>query len=306
MMHGGAQWMLGNTIFIGGTIVLYTERGFDADAVLRIIEREHVNSVNTIGDAMARPLAEAIAGSPAGTYDLSSLFAFGNGGAPLSAAVREQLTAALPTAVIMDSFGASETGATGSKVDAGEGFGAPRFAMGPHTTVLSDTGEQCEPGVTGKLARTGYIPLGYYKDPEKTAATFPTFAGKRWVVPGDFARIEDDGTITLLGRGSVSINSGGEKIYPEEVEAVLKKHPAVFDAVVVGTPNERWGEQVTAIVHVRPGHELSEADVKAHCRTELADYKAPRTVLFLDEIQRTPVGKADYTWAKKTALELIG
>ena len=136
MMHGGAQWMLGNTIFIGGTIVLYTERGFDADAVLRIIEREHVNSVNTIGDAMARPLAEAIAGSPAGTYDLSSLFAFGNGGAPLSAAVREQLTAALPTAVIMDSFGASETGATGSKVDAGEGFGAPRFAMGPHTTCL--------------------------------------------------------------------------------------------------------------------------------------------------------------------------
>ena len=306
MMHGGAQWMLGNTIFIGGTIVLYTERGFDADAVLRIIEREHVNSVNTIGDAMARPLAEAIAGAPAGTYELSSLFAFGNGGAPLSAAVREQLTAALPTAVIMDSFGASETGATGSKVDAGEGFGAPRFAMGPHTTVLSDTGEQCEPGVTGKLARTGYIPLGYYKDPEKTAATFPTFAGKRWVVPGDFARIEDDGIITLLGRGSVSINSGGEKIYPEEVEAVLKKHPSVFDAVVVGTPNERWGEQVTAIVHVRPGHELSEADVKAHCRTELADYKAPRTVLFLDEIQRTPVGKADYTWAKKTALELIG
>ncbi|CAB4888322.1 unannotated protein [freshwater metagenome] len=306
MMHGGAQWMLGNCIFVGGTIVLYCERGFDADAVLRIIEREHVNSVNTIGDAMARPLAEAIAGAPPGTYDLSSLFAFGNGGAPLSAAVRQQLTAALPTAVIMDSFGASETGATGAKVDAGEGFGAPRFMMGPHTTVLSEAGEPCAAGVTGKLARTGHIPLGYYKDPEKTAATFPTYGGKRWVIPGDFARIEDDGTISLLGRGSVSINSGGEKIYPEEVEAVLKKHPAVFDAVVVGTPNERWGEQVTAIVQVRPGSELTDADVKAHCRTELADYKAPRTVLFVDEIQRTPVGKADYQWAKATALRLIG
>jgi acyl-CoA synthetase (AMP-forming)/AMP-acid ligase II len=223
----------------------------------------------------------------------------------LSAAVRAQLHAALPTAAIMDSFGASETGATGAKVDAGEGFGAPRFTMGEHTTVLSDTGQQCAPGVVGKLARTGHIPLGYFKDPDKTAATFPRFAGKRWVIPGDFARIEDDGTISLLGRGSVSINSGGEKIFPEEVEAVLKKHPAVFDAVVVGTPNERWGEQVTAIVHTRPGHELTEAEVKAHCRAELADYKAPRTVLFVGEVQRTPVGKADYAWAKKTALALL-
>ena len=306
MMHGGAQWMLGNCIFVGGTMVLYCERGFDADSVLRTIDTEHVNSVNTIGDAMARPLAETIAAAPPGTYDLSSLWAFGNGGAPLSAAVREQLRAAVPTAAIMDSFGASETGATGAKVDAGEGFGAPRFTMGPHTTVLSDQGEQCEPGVTGKLARTGHIPIGYYKDPEKTAATFPTFGGVRWVMPGDFARIEDDGTITLLGRGSVSINSGGEKIYPEEIEAVLKKHAAVFDAVVVGTPNERWGEQVTAIVHARDGHLLDEAQVKAHCRSELADYKTPRTVLFVDAVQRTPVGKADYQWAKATALALIG
>ena len=306
MMHGGAQWMLGNCIYIGGTIVLYCEKGFDADSVLRLIARERVNSVNTIGDAMARPLAETVASAPEGTYDLSSLWAFGNGGAPLSAAVRLQLRAAVPSAAIMDSFGASETGATGGKVDDGEGFGAPRFAMGEHTTVLSEVGEQCAPGVTGKLARTGNIPLGYYKDAEQTAATFLTVAGKRWVIPGDFARIENDATITLLGRGSVSINSGGEKIYPEEVEAVLKNHPAVFDAVVVGTPNARWGEQVTAIVHPRAGHELTEADVKAHCRTELADYKTPRTVLFVNEVQRTPVGKADYAWAKKTALDLIG
>jgi acyl-CoA synthetase (AMP-forming)/AMP-acid ligase II len=302
MMHGGAQWMLGNGLFVGAKLGLYTGRGFDADAVLRIVDAEGVNSLNTIGDAMARPLAEAILSAPPGTYSLASLFAFGNGGAPLSAAVREQLKAAAPNAIIMDSFGASETGATGAKLDAGEGFAAPRFAMGDHTTVLDDEGQQCPPGVTGKLARTGHIPLGYYKDEAKTAATFPTFAGKRWVIPGDFARIEDDGTVSLLGRGSVSINSGGEKIYPEEVEAALKKHPAVFDAVVVGTPSERWGEQVTAIVQVRPGTDVTEADIQAHCRTVIADYKTPRTVLFVDEVQRTPVGKADYRWAKEHAL----
>ena len=305
MMHGGAQWMLGNAMFIGATIVLYAERSFDADKVLGLIGRERVNSINTIGDAMARPLAEAITAAPAGTYDLSTLFAFGNGGAPLSAAVREQLKAAAPNIAIMDSFGASETGATGAKLDAGEGFSAPRFTMGEHTTVLDENGEQCPVGVTGKLASTGHIPLGYFKDPDKTAATFPTYAGKRWVIPGDFARIEQDASISLLGRGSVSINSGGEKIYPEEVEAALKKNPAIFDAVVVGTPSERWGEQVTAIVQARPGHDIAQAGVRAHCRTVLSDFKTPRTVLFVDTVQRTPSGKADYKWAKETALSLL-
>ncbi len=305
MMHGGAQWMMGNGIFVGAKIVLYTERGFDAEKILQTVAAEGVNTITTIGDAMARPLAEEILRAPAGTYDMSSLFAFGNGGAPLSAAVREQLKAAVPNAAIMDSFGASETGATGSKADAGEGFSAPRFAMGNHTTVLDDDGQQCAQGVIGKLARTGYIPLGYFKDPVKTAETFPTFAGKRWVIPGDFARIEDDGTISLLGRGSVSINSGGEKIFPEEVEAALKKNPGVFDVIVVGTPSDRWGEQVTAIVQQREGHGLTEANVQAHCKTVLSDYKAPRAVFFVDQVQRTPVGKADYKWAKQKALELL-
>ena len=305
MMHGGAQWMMGNGIFVGAKIVLYAERNFDAAKILDLIAAEGVNTVTTIGDAMARPIAEEILRAPAGRYDLSSLFAFGNGGAPLSAAVREQLKAAVPNAAIMDSFGASETGATGAKVDAGEGYSAPRFTMGDHTTVLDDDGQQCAPGETGKLARSGHIPLGYYKDPRKTADTFPTFAGRRWVVPGDFARIEDDGTISLLGRGSVSINSGGEKIYPEEVEAALKRNPGVFDVVVVGTPDERWGEQVTAIVQARDGHQLSADDVQAHCRTVLSDYKAPRAVFFVDAVQRTPVGKADYRWAKETALALL-
>ncbi len=305
VMHGGAQWLAGNGMFTGAKVVLYGERGFDADRILRIVDEEQVNSLATIGDAMARPIAEAVLAAPPGTYDLSSLWAYGNGGAPLSAAVREQLKAATPNAVIMDSFGASETGATGGKADGGEGFGAPRFMMGDHTTVLDGDGVRCEVGVTGKLARTGNIPLGYYKDPEKTAATFPTFDGKRWVIPGDFARIEDDGTISLLGRGSVSINSGGEKIYPEEVEAALKQNPAIFDAVVIGTPNDRWGEQVTAIIQTRDGQPLTLADVQAHSRTVLSDYKTPRAVLFVDTVQRTPVGKADYKWAKETALAML-
>jgi len=161
-------------------------------------------------------------------------------------------------------------------------------------------------GEVGKLARSGNIPLGYYKDPDKTAATFPTYDGQRWVVPGDFATIEEDGSISLLGRGSVCINSGGEKIYPEEVEAALKQHPAVFDAVVVGTPNARWGEQVTALLQLRPGASVGDDEIVAHARTLVADYKTPKAIFVVDQVVRTPVGKADYKWAKEEALRLIG
>ena len=304
MMHGGAQWALGNGVFMGAKFVLSCQARFDPHLILQIAADEGVNSIATIGDAMVRPLAEALAEAP-GKYDLSMLFAFGNGGAPLSAAVRAQMKAAAPNIAMNDAFGASETGAAGAKVDAGEGYSAPRFVMSADTTVLDDDGNQCAVGVTGKLARSGHIPLGYYKDEAKTAATFPTYAGKRWVIPGDFARIEEDATVSLLGRGSVSVNSGGEKIYPEEVEAALKQHESVFDAVVIGTPNDRWGEQVTAIVQLREGHTLTEADVQARSRAVLSDYKMPRTVLFIDVVQRTPVGKSDYKWAKETALALI-
>ncbi|MGA1648379.1 MAG: AMP-binding enzyme, partial [Ilumatobacteraceae bacterium] len=211
-----------------------------------------------------------------------------------------------PNVVIMDSYGATETGAAGTRADDGSPLSAPKFQTGPDTTVLADDGRVCAVGEVGKLARSGYIPLGYYKDPEKTAATFPTYGGKRWVIPGDFAQIEDDGMITVLGRGSVCINSGGEKIYPEEVESALKQHPSVFDAVVIGTPNERWGEQVTALVQLRPGTSITTDDVVAHTRTLVADYKAPKAVFVVDEVVRTPVGKADYKWAKEEAVRLIG
>ncbi len=304
MMHGGGQWVMGNAFTMGGVFVLYTGSPFDPHGVWRLAERSKANSVSTIGDAMGRPLAAALAEGSA-TYDLSNLFSIGNGGAPLSAAVRDELKAVLPNVFVLDSYGASETGAAGSRADDGAGHSAPRFDVRDDTTVLSDEGEQCAPGEVGKLARSGHIPLGYFKDPDKTAQTFPLFAGKRWVVPGDYARIEDDGSISLLGRGSVSINSGGEKIFPEEVEAALKHHPAVYDAVVVGTPNQRWGQQVTALVALRPGTQASVAELVAHAGTLVADFKSPKAILFVPEVVRTPVGKADYRWAYDEAVRLL-
>jgi 3-oxocholest-4-en-26-oate---CoA ligase len=306
MMHGGSQWLLGNAFAMGGTVVLYTRKGFEADAIWDLVAAAKVNSITTIGDAMGRPLAESLLAPGAKERDLSMLFSIGNGGAPLTEAVRVQLRQALPNVMILDSYGASETGAAGARADDGEGMSAPRFSVGDDTTVLGDDGHRCAVGEVGKLARSGHIPLGYYKDPEKTAATFPTYDGKRWVVPGDFAQIEPDGTITLLGRGSVSINSGGEKIYPEEVEAALMAHPDVFDAVVVGTPNQRWGQQVTALVQLREGTSPSSDDIVKHCRTLVADYKAPKALFVVDKVHRTPVGKSDYQWAKVTAEKLLG
>jgi acyl-CoA synthetase (AMP-forming)/AMP-acid ligase II len=305
MMHGGGQWVMGNAYLAGGTLVLYTGKKFDAHAIWRLVERAKANSVSTIGDAMARPLAEALL-EPGASYDTSSVVSIGNGGAPLSAKVREQLRAALPNAIILDSYGASETGAAAAKMDDGKGYSAPRFQAGPDVTVLADDGRHCAVGEVGKLARSGYIPLGYYKDEAKTAATFPVVEGKRWVVPGDFAQLEEDGTITVLGRGSVSINSGGEKIFPEEVEAALKHHPDVFDAVVVGTPSERWGEQVTALVQLREGAAVDVDSLIATCRTLVADYKIPKVVEIVPQVVRTPVGKADYQWAKSEALTRLG
>jgi 3-oxocholest-4-en-26-oate---CoA ligase len=206
----------------------------------------------------------------------------------------------------MDSFGASETGATGTVYDTDGPAAGPRFTMGEFMTVLDDDLRPVAPGsgVVGHLARRGHIPLGYYKDDEKTAATFVTAAdGTRWVVPGDFAVIEADGAITMLGRGSVCINTGGEKVYPEEVEAALKSHHDVFDAVVVGVPDDRYVEIVAALVQPRAGAEPSLDELQAHCREKLAGYKLPRRLVLIDAIPRTPVGKPDYRVAKTTALQ---
>src|SRR5215211_7721039 len=303
MMHGGGQWMAFINFFGGGTVVLNCDRHFDPDRIWRMVKRERCNSVMVVGDAMARPLAEALA-APGATYDTSSVIIVGSGGAILTPPVKEQLRAQLPNAMIIDSFGASETGASGTVFDTDGAGAGPRFTMGEFMTVLDDELRPVAPGsgVVGLLARRGHIPLGYYKDAEKTAATFVVAAdGTRWVVPGDYAVVEPDGTITLLGRGSVCINSGGEKVYPEEVEAALKSHPDVFDAVVVGAQDDRYVERVAAVVQPRSGAQPSLEELRDHCREKLAGYKLPRQLVVTDAIPHTPAGKPDYRAAKTMA-----
>jgi len=303
MMHGGGQWSTLITFFGANTLVLYTGASFDASQVWRLVERERVTSLSIVGDAMGRPLAEALA-APGASFDLSSLTSLGSGGAILSKAVKQQLREQLPKALILDSFGASETGYNGTVlVDLAGPPAGPRFTLHRETTVLGDDNRPVVPGsgVVGRLARRGHVPLGYHKDPVKTAQTFPLIDGVRWVVPGDFATLEADGTLVLLGRGSVCINSGGEKIFPEEVEAALKSHPDVFDAVVVGVPDPRFGERVAALVTPRPGRAPTLDQLASHCHEKLAGYKFPRALVCVDEIVRTPAGKPDYRWARARA-----
>jgi fatty-acyl-CoA synthase len=302
VMHGGGQWATFIGFYGGGTLVLNCDHHFDGQHVAQMADDERATSIMVVGDAMARPLADAIA-KPTADYDLSSVFVVGSGGAILSKAIREELQQLLPNAMVMDSFGASETGHSGTVTDLERG--GPRFTMNPTTNVLDEDGRPVEPGSgqVGKLARCGHIPLGYYKDEEKTAATFLVDPdGKRWVIPGDSATISADGVLELLGRGSVCINTGGEKVYPEEVEAALKEHPDVFDAVVVGVPDERFQERVAAIVTPRDDASLELADLQEFCRTKIAGYKVPRQLHVTDDIPRTPVGKPDYRWARRIAV----
>jgi acyl-CoA synthetase (AMP-forming)/AMP-acid ligase II len=279
--------------------------------VWRTIERERVNVIGVTGDAMARPLADTLERMQ-GQVDISSLLSFGSTAAIFSQTVKEQLRELLgPNLVMTDAIGSTETGMNGIRVvTAGDApkEGITTVLASADTTVLDDDLRPLEPGSgnVGRLARGGNIPLGYYRDPEKTAATFVNdLEGRRWSIPGDFATIEADGRITLLGRGSVSINSGGEKIYPEEVEGALKAHPDVFDVLVVGVPDERWGERVTAVVQARPGRTPVLDELIEHCRTRIASYKIPRQLFLVETVPRLPNGKPDYPRAKTTALERV-
>ncbi|MCF2529496.1 acyl-CoA synthetase [Yinghuangia soli] len=295
LMHGNGQWVTWITLVNAGTAVLWTGLRYDPAEILRTVERERAATMMLVGDAMARPIADELAG---GGYDVASLRVVGSGGALLSPAVKEQLRGLVPGLYISDGFGASEFGAGSAQNADG------RFPMRPNTAVLGDDLRPVRPGESGRLARTGYIPVGYYKDPEKTAATFPVDPdGVRWVVPGDYARLEDDGTVTLLGRGSVCINTGGEKVFPEEVEGVLKAHAAVYDVVVVGVPDARFGERVAAVASVREGHAVTLAELSEHCRTRIAGYKVPRDLVVVDAVPRSPAGKPDYRWAKEVAAQ---
>ena len=302
LIHGSAQWTALMSFFTGDTVVLLAQ--FDPGEVWRAVQRHQVNVLVVVGDAMARPLIDAFA---AGRYDASSVLSLSSNGALFSQSVKDAAFAALPNVVITDAIGSSETGFTGLgfATAGGQQRGGPTVRPGPSTVVIDDAGRRVGPGETGRLARGGHIPLGYYKDPVKTAAMFVQVDGQRYVVPGDWARVEPDGTITLLGRGNVSINTGGEKVFPEEVEGAIKEHPDVFDTLVIGIPDERLGQRVAAIVQPRDGASLDPADLDAVVRRHVAGYKVPRTVWLTDHIGRTPSGKADYAWARRFADEAL-
>ena len=299
-IHGAAQWTALIGWFGGGKVVLSPGRSFDGRRICELIELEKVNTITLVGDAMARPLVEALRERE---YDVASLIVIASAGAVLSDTVKDELQQRLPSVMILNNFGATETGHQGM-VGFGEASdGKPTFAMDESNTVLDEELRPIAPGsgIVGKLARRGRLPLGYYKDPEKTAATFVTIDGERWVIPGDLATLEEDGRITVFGRGAVCINTGGEKVFPEEVEAALKAHPGVADAVVVGVPDEKWGSRVAAVVQARPGADVTLAGLAAHCRTRIAGYKVPRQLALVEHLVRHPSGKPDYRWAAEAA-----
>jgi acyl-CoA synthetase (AMP-forming)/AMP-acid ligase II len=297
-MHVSAHWMAFVSLFGGGTMVIPPGGRFEPAAIWDLVAAEKVNMLVLVGDAMARPLLDRY---EEGGVDGSSLFVIGSGGAIMSPSTKQRIAQLLPNVILVDGYGASETGVVGTR--AGSDDGGPRFTVNDQTAVLAEDGTPIPPGSeqVGRLARRGFIPVGYYNDPEKTAATFLTVGGVRWVLPGDMARVDTDGTVILLGRGSVSINTGGEKVFPEEVESVLKALPSVADAVVVGVPDERWGERVVAVLQAAPGGPPTLEEVQTHCRGKLAGYKVPRAITLVDSMVRSPAGKADYRWAKSVA-----
>ncbi|GAA4952676.1 acyl-CoA synthetase [Actinoplanes utahensis] len=295
LIHGNAQWAALAGLFAGDTVVFLPH--FDAEEVWRTVERRRVNVIVLIGDAMARPIIEAYL---AGSHDGSSLVAISSSAALFSPSVKRQYLQALPDVMVTDAIGASETGFTGLGIVADVAGGAvdgPRVMPGPDTIVIDEHGRKAPPGVIGRLARGGHVPLGYYNDPAKTAELLTEVDGVRYAVPGDLARIEDDGTITLLGRGNTCVNTGGEKVFPEEVEGALKSHPDVFDALVIGIPDDLLGQKVAALVQLRDGAKADVDGLDTLVRQRIAGFKAPRAIWFVDRIQRTISGKADYRWA---------
>ncbi|MFF2324640.1 MULTISPECIES: acyl-CoA synthetase [unclassified Streptomyces] len=297
LMHGTSTLTAFIGFNFGQKVVIH--RKFVPGEVLRTIEKEKVTSVSLVGDAMLRPLIDALKGPLRGT-DCSSMFSVSSSGAIMSDSVRAEFQALVPTVMLLNNFGSSESGFNGTATaDSGpeKGF---RIQVNSRTAVVDPTThEPVAPGEPGRIAQRGHVPLGYYNDPQKTAETFFHRDGRRWVLLGDMATVDADGVVTVLGRGSQCINTGGEKVYPEEVEQALKAHPDVYDALVAGAPDARWGSHVAAVVQLREGAaEPSLDDVQAHCRTRLAGYKIPRRLVITPQIRRSPSGKADYRWAR--------
>lgn len=303
LIHGAAQWSVMTAITTGQSVVFPTVVDhLDADDVVRTIEREKVAVVTVVGDAMARPLVTAI---EKGIADVSSLAVVANGGALLTPYVKQRLIEVLPNAVVVDGVGSSETGAQMHHMSTSGAVATGTFNAGPDTFVAAeDLTAILEPGHEGMgwLAQRGYVPLGYKGDAAKTAKTFPVIDGVRYAVPGDRARHCADGSVELLGRDSVTINSGGEKIFVEEVETAIASHPAVADVVVAGRPSERWGQEVVAVVALAQGARAEADELVAHASNTLARYKLPKAIVFRPVIERSPSGKADYRWAREQAV----
>lgn len=307
LMHGAGSFTAFSLLGGAGTVVLLSGRSFDPVELLDTVEREQVSVISLIGDVFARPVLRALEAQP-DRWNLSSLTAIVSSGVMWTEDNKRGLLRHLPGVELIDAFAASETPGMGVSVSSGASPPATaRFDLGPDARVLDDDGAEVAPGsgIAGRVAVTGRIPLGYYKDPEKTAATFPVIDGRRYSLGGDYALVEADGTLRLLGRGSMCINTGGEKVFPEEVEEALKRHPTVADAAVFGVPDERWGEAVVAVVEPNPSCAVDEGTLIAHVRTKLAAYKAPRRVLAIAALGRAANGKVDYTSLRDHAVVLL-
>jgi len=302
-MHSSAHWLAFTMLFGGGKVVTLPGGHFDPAATWRLVGTEAVNILVVVGDAMARPLLDELDVHQA-RYDISSLVAVGSGGAVLSPATKRRLAEMLPGRMVVDAFGSSETGHLGGHARDDDPYGTPRLHVDECTDVLDDALRPVArgSGVVGRLARRGHIPLGYLGDADKTATTFVESAGTRWALPGDMALVDADGAIAILGRGSLCINTGGEKVFPDEVEAAVKSSADVEDVVVVGVPDERFGERVVAVVQPRAGCQVDGEALRTLCRETMAGYKVPRQVVVAESITRSPSGKADYRWAKAFAL----
>lgn len=300
LMHGAANWATMVSLLAGHTVVLKDQHHFDAEHILDLIVSERVNGLTIVGDAMALPLLDALNAQPE-RWDLSALFVFGNGGAVLSEHLKEGLKAYLPPKVYFSNgLGSSESGQLGLGSKPADG-GMIRIAARPDLAVVVDGKRLAAPGEPGILARSGYLPLGYYRDPEKTAQTFVTIEDRRYVLTGDAAQVADDGAIVVFGRGSNCINTGGEKVFPEEVEEILRMSPDVLDALVVGLPDPRWGQKVVAVVAPRPGLCLDPQQLRALCQQHIANYKIPKDIVLVPEVKRSAAGKANYPWAREIA-----
>jgi 3-oxocholest-4-en-26-oate---CoA ligase len=307
LMHGTGCFTQLIVLSGGGCTVTLESRSLDIEELLDTIEREKVNTIAIVGDSFAKPMVRALDAEP-DRWDISSLFIVSSSGVMFSEEAKSGLLKHHGAMMIIDAFSSSEAVGMGQSVSTAAGTSTTaKFTLGEHTKVITDDGREVQPGSgeTGRVAVGGYQPIGYYKDPEKTAATFITFEGKRYSVPGDYAQVEADGTLTLLGRGSVCINTGGEKVFPEEVEEVLKTHDAVSDAVAVGLPDDKFGEAITAVVELSPDASLDEGAVIEHVKGRLASYKAPKKVLRIDTIGRAPNGKVDYKRLKRWAADQL-